>query len=141
MRLKLFVILSLFLISGINCLCQEKGQDSIMMEYANNRRPMFDGDMSLKKLDSWVEKHLRYPKDCKRGGIQGRVTIGFTITKEGKLADVKVLKGVHPLLDSEAVRVINTTADKWTCGYNSFNGEACDVRMVYSVIFSLKQPL
>ncbi|MDY5781033.1 MAG: energy transducer TonB [Candidatus Cryptobacteroides sp.] len=42
--------------------------------------------------------------------MQGKVIVGFTITKEGSLTNVKILKGCHPLLDAEAIRVIETTA-------------------------------
>ena len=39
-------------------------------------------------------------------GIEGRVTVSFTITKEGKVTDVKVRKPVHPLLDEAAINII-----------------------------------
>ena len=38
--------------------------------------------------------------------IEGRVTVSFTITKEGKVTDVKVRKPVHPLLDEAAINII-----------------------------------
>lgn len=106
--------------------------------YANNKRPMFDGDMSLKKLNIWVENHLQYPKTLKKAGIQGRVILGFTITKDGELTDVKVRKGVHPLFDAEAIRVIKTTAGHWTGGFDAFTGKPADVTYTYPVIFRLK---
>lgn len=87
---------------------------------------MSDGDRSLNKLHKWIEDNLRYPEKAKKEGMQGRVTIGFTITKEGRLTNVKVLRGCHPLLDAEAVRVIETTAKKWS-----------DFSYVYPVIFRL----
>ena len=42
--------------------------------------------------------------------------VQFVITEEGKLADVKVLKGVHPLLDKEAIRVIESAPQAWKPG-------------------------
>ena len=138
MRLRLLIILAFFFLTGINAFCQEKVEEIYIIDYSNNKRPMFDGDMSLKKLTKWVESHLKYPKKLKKAGIQGRVTIMFTITKEGELTDVKVLRGVHPLLDAEAIRVIKTTAGKWTGGCNIFNGEPQDSQITYPVIFRLK---
>ena len=137
MRLRLFVILAFFFFSGINGFCREKVEDNHMFNYANDRRPMFKGDMSLVKLNKWVERHLRYPGEAKKAGIQGKVLIGFTITKEGRLTKIKVLKGCHPLLDAEAVRVIETTAGKWTCGYMPVTDEPVDVAITCPIVFQL----
>ena len=51
-------------------------------------------------------QYLKYPDAAVRDGIQGRVLVDFVIDESGKVTDVKVLKGVDPLLDDEAVRVI-----------------------------------
>ncbi len=138
MKLRLFVILAIFLLSGINAFCQEKSEENYMFVYKNDKRPMFDGDMSLKKMNIWVESHLKYPKILKKAGIQGRVTLSFTITKDGELTDIKVLKGVNPLFDAEAIRVIKTTAGHWTGGFDAFTGKPVDVTYTYPVIFRLK---
>ena len=137
MKLKLCIILSLFLLFGIKGYCQEGAEDTYVIEYANDKRPMFEGDMSSVKLNKWVEKHLRYPREAKKAGIQGKVIVGFTITKEGRLTNVKILKGCHPLLDAEAIRVIKTTAKKWSCGYLPGTGEPTDVAITCPIVFQL----
>ena len=137
MRLRLFVILAFFFLPGINGFCQEKVENNYMFNYANDKRPMFKGDMSSVKLNEWVERHLRYPREAKKAGVQGKVFIGFTITKEGRLTNIKVLKGCHPLLDAEAVRVIETTAGKWTCGYMPVTDEPVDVAITCPIVFQL----
>lgn len=137
MKLRSSVILAIFFLSGVTAYSQEKVDDDYLICYANNKRPMFDGDMSLKKLNIWVENHLQYPKTLKKAGIQGRVILGFTITKDGELTDVKVRKGVHPLFDAEAIRVIKTTAGHWTGGFDAFTGKPVDVSYTYPVIFRL----
>ena len=48
-------------------------------------------------------------------GIQGRVTLSFTIDERGKVRDVQVTRGAHELLDAEAVRVVQASPD-WTPG-------------------------
>lgn len=63
---------------------------------------MFDNDDTGAKFREWIDSQVRYPKALKKEGIQGRVAVGFTITRQGRLTDVKVYKGVHPLLDKEA---------------------------------------
>lgn len=135
MRLRLFAILAFIFLYGINGFCQDKVEDNYMFNYANDKRPMFQDDMSFVKLNKWVDRRLRYPGKAKKAGIQGKVIIGFTITKEGRLTNIKVLKGCHPLLDAEAVRVITTTFGKWTCGYMPGTDEPMDVAITYPIVF------
>ena len=55
--------------------------------------------------------YLKYPKEAVRQGIQGRVLVDFVVDEKGKVRDVRVLKGVHPLLDDEAVKVVSASPD------------------------------
>ncbi|HEY9487168.1 MAG TPA: energy transducer TonB [Chryseosolibacter sp.] len=57
-------------------------------------------------LRSFILRNLRYPAHARRRGIQGMVHLIFDITKEGKIENVAVKKGVHVVLDKEAVRLI-----------------------------------
>ena len=60
--------------------------------------------MALIKL---INKNIKYPTKAKADNIQGRVILRFVINKEENAEDPIVLKGVHPLLDAEAVRVVS----------------------------------
>ena len=90
-----------------------------------NSKASFDGG-DANKFSVWVNEHKRYPEEAKKAGIEGRVTTQFTITKEGKLTNVRILRGLHPLLDEEAVRVIESSPQIWepACAQK---GEATDV--------------
>lgn len=57
-------------------------------------------------LPQFVGRNMVYPAKARRGGIQGAVWVTFTITKQGNTENVYVTKGVHLVLDKEAVRVI-----------------------------------
>ena len=61
-------------------------------------------------------------------GTQGRVTVQFVVEKDGSIANAKVLRGVDPELDKEAVRVVSVMP-KWKPGTQK--GEA--VRVKYTV--------
>ena len=75
--------------------------------YDCDRKPSFLGSTDPRVfLEKWVYQYLKYPDAAVRDGIQGRVLVDFVIDESGKVTDVKVLKGVDPLLDDEAVRVI-----------------------------------
>lgn len=62
-------------------------------------------------LKKWVYVYLRYPKQAVENGIQGKVLVDFIINEKGKVTDVTVQKGVDPLLDDEAVRIISASPD------------------------------
>ena len=66
-------------------------------------------------LVRWVYTYLRYPAKAVEEGIQGRVLVDFIIDENGEVTDVRVLRGVHPLLDEEAVRVVSASP-KWKPG-------------------------
>ncbi len=62
-------------------------------------------------LNRWVYVYLKYPQYAIDNGIQGRVLVDFIITEKGKVTGVKVLRGVHPSLDAEAVKVVEASPD------------------------------
>ena len=63
-------------------------------------------------LLQYLGKNIKYPTIPQENGTQGRVTVQFVVNKDGSIVDVKVIRGVDPYLDKEAVRVISTMP-KW----------------------------
>lgn len=78
--------------------------------------PSFKGGGTL-EFSKWVGSHLKYPKVAKENGIQGRVLVAFTVGADGRVKDVKVVKGVDKSLDDEAVRVVSKSP-RWKPGYS-----------------------
>ena len=72
---------------------------------------------------------------AKKNGSQGRVTLSFTIAKDGSVTDVKVLRGVDKYLDKEAVRVVSSSP-KWVPAQK--DGEAVAVTYTFPVIFQAR---
>jgi len=60
----------------------------------------------------WVTKHLKYPDIAIRKGISGKVYVQYAINSKGDVVDVKVIRGIDPSLDKEAIRVISSSP-KW----------------------------
>jgi protein TonB len=83
----------------------------------------------------WVNENLVYPKEAYEDGTQGKVTVQFTIDKTGEVRDVCVLRGVHPALDKEAVRVISSSP-KWTPAI--YDGKPASVTYNFPVVFQLE---
>lgn len=96
-------------------------------------QPSFPGGQGA--LISWLAENIKYPVEAAKAGIQGRVIVQFVVTATGSIADVKVVRGVEPSLDKEAVRVISSMP-KWTPGKQ--NGTAVNVRYTYPVTFRLQ---
>lgn len=96
-------------------------------------KPRFqDGDVG--QFSHWVNENLKYPKKAVKDSLQGRVTLQFTIEKDGSVTDVRVLRGCAPILDEEAVRVVSQSP-KWTPGY--VKGEPVRVVFNFPVVFQL----
>ena len=96
-------------------------------------KPRFqDGDVG--QFSYWVNQNLKYPQEAVKDSLQGRVTLQFTIEKDGSVTDVRVLRGCAPILDKEAVRVVSQSP-KWTPGY--VKGEPVRVVFNFPVVFQL----
>jgi protein TonB len=98
------------------------------------QKPQFKGG-DANEFSKWVNSRLVYPEIAKENGLQGRVTLSFTIKADGTLSDVKVLRGVDPSLDQEAVRVVKSSP-KWTPGKQ--RDRAVAVSYTFPVIFQLR---
>ena len=96
-------------------------------------KPSFMGG-DANTFSKWVNDRLVYPAIAKENGVQGKVTLQFTINTDGTLSNVKVLRGVDPSLDKEAVRVVSMSP-KWTPG--STKGQAVSVTYTFPVVFHL----
>ena len=63
------------------------------------------GEASLLR---WLATKVVYPQEAMRNEIQGKVYVAFVVNKTGKVTNVKISRGVDPLLDNEALRVVNS---------------------------------
>ena len=97
-------------------------------------KPTFQGG-DPNAFSKWVAQHLQYPEIAKENGIKGRVILQFTIGVDGKLTDIKVVRGVDKALDDEAVRVVKSSP-KWTPGKQ--RDRAVKVTYTFPVIFELR---
>ncbi len=97
-------------------------------------KPMFQGG-DANNFSRWVATHLQYPEIAKENGVQGKVTLQFTVNTDGTVSNVKVLRGVDASLDKEAVRLVSSSP-KWTPGKQ--RDRAVKVSYTFPVIFQLR---
>lgn len=100
------------------------------------KMPSFPGgDAELLK---YIATNIKYPKESLDNGEQGRVICSFIVGRDGSVNNPEVLRGVTPLLNEEAVRVINTMP-RWNPGMQ--RGKAVAVKYTVPITFRLKSPV
>ena len=136
---------ALLLASNISCTSTENQEASI--ESADSRAaetpifqiveemPEFTGGMVA--CMKYLSANINYPEEAIKNGIQGRVIVQFVVEKDGSITDPKVAKGVDPLLDKEALRVVSTMPN-WKPGKQ--RGEAVRVKYTLPVSFKMDSP-
>lgn len=101
---------------------------------ALDEKPEFQGG-GADSFSKWVNQRLVYPIAAKNKGIQGRVTVQFTVDTDGSVTNVIVIRGVDKSLDKEAVRVVSSSP-KWEPG--KYRNQVVPVAMTFPVIFQLR---
>ena len=113
---------------------QEEVEDEVVPSVIVQQKPTFNGG-DANEFSKWVQSHLVYPDIAKENGAEGRVTLQFTISKDGRLEDVKVLSAPDESLAKEAVRVVSSSP-KWEPGRQ--RDRAVKVSYTFPVIYRLR---
>ena len=96
--------------------------------------PEFPGG-GQEALFKYLQKEMKYPQVAKENGIQGTVFVNFVVGKDGKIRDVKILRGVNKMLDDEAIRVVKAMP-AWSPGKQ--RGKSVSVSYNLPIKFTLK---
>lgn len=94
--------------------------------------PEFPG--GIEALRAFIKATIKYPAAALENGIQGKVYVKFVVTKTGGVANATVARGVDPILDKEAIRVVESMPN-WKPGKQ--NGQNVDVYYTIPVNFQL----
>ena len=108
---------------------EEKVYNIAMVE----QKPEFVGGEAA--MYTWLSDHINYPAAAAEDGVQGRVVVEFEVSKTGTIEKVRVIRGRHPALDKEALRVVKAMP-KWNPGRN--NGQPVKVTYTLPVTFKLQ---
>lgn len=105
-------------------------KDSVLPEFTYvDKLPEFPGD-----VNEYIRKHMKYPEVARARKVEGRVVVRFSIDEYGNILRVQVIKSIHPLLDSEAVRLVRSMP-AWKPGI--LNGKPVLVSYTLPVYFRL----
>lgn len=127
----IILVLTLFSLNGLSQKTETGMKDGAFQKV--DVMPVFPGgDAALLK---YIGDSIHYPKEAKIKAIQGKVITRFVVKTDGTVSDVSILKGVNPLLDNEAKRVV-ATLPKFTPGV--LKGEKVPVWYTVPITFTLK---
>lgn len=115
----------------------QSGQDSLVSLAVVETKPLFANGKDENEFSRWVFEHIKYPAEAKTKRIQGRVVASFVLNHEGNVTEVQILRGVHPLLDAEAIRVLESSP-KWERP-GTVKGKKVNVKYNFPLNFSLKK--
>ena len=95
--------------------------------------PSFPGGTN--GLMQYLSKNIKYPVEAQKEKVQGRVVIQMIVDKNGNVTRPKIIEGVNPSLDAEAIRV-TTNMPKWKPGTQ--RGKVVDVKYTFPIVFRLQ---
>ena len=112
---------------------EEEPEEQTIFEVVEQMPEFPNGGMA--GLMQYLSMNIKYPTIAQENGTQGRVTVQFVVNRDGSIVDAKVLRGVDPYLDKEAIRVISSMP-KWKPGMQ--RGKAVRVKYTVPVMFRLQ---
>ena len=105
---------------------EEEQEQEIFMVVEN--QPELIGGMKA------LQESVTYPEFAKKAGIEGRVIVQFVVDKQGNVQSPKVIRGVHKLLNEEAIKAVKD--QKFKPGKQ--RGQPVKVQMSLPVTFRLQ---
>ena len=106
---------------------EEEGEEQEIFMVVENQPELIGGMNALRKT-------VDYPEFAKKAGIEGRVIVQFVVDEQGNVMNPKVTRGVHKLLNEEAIRAVKQ--QKFKPGKQ--RGKAVKVQMSLPVTFRLQ---
>ena len=85
----------------------ENGFESVSFRI-DKQAQFIGGDGALR---TYLNEQKQYPIEAKKKDIQGRVNVSFIIDENGKVKHAEIIRSIHPLIDTEALRLINAMPD------------------------------
>ena len=80
--------------------------------------PEFPGGFDA--MSKYLVENIKYPEESKKNGVQGTVFVSYIVEKDGKVSNVKILRGIALDCDTEALRVVKGMPN-WKPGRNDKN--------------------
>lgn len=99
--------------------------------------PEFIVGKGIESFKSWIQQHLVYPEEALKAGISGKVFVNFIVDEKGDVVDVKIVRGVDPILDKAAFNLIKSSPRWEKPGIQ--RGKKVRVAFTFPIAYALKQ--
>ncbi|UJP65365.1 energy transducer TonB [Mongoliitalea daihaiensis] len=114
-------------------LASNKSSSTNEVKFRDMELPGFIGGQEA--MSTFLASQMIYPELALKQGLEGTVFVNFRISKDGKIINPYVSKGVHPNLDKEALRLVSTMPN-WIPAQQ--NGEPREVPYQLPIRFELR---
>lgn len=94
------------------------------------------GPMWPKDYAEYLRKNQKYSQAARDLKVEGKVYLKFIVNKDGSLEEITVMRGIHPDLNQEAIRLVKEGA-RWTPGKQ--DGQVVRAMAVLPVSFTLSK--
>jgi len=134
----LMLIFSSFLIYG-----QQKSESKKVFLTTDDRELYVyfqggkDGLTSDSLLQKYLAENLVYPDSAYKAKIESKLYVSFKIGIDGKVEDIKIIKGSNPYFDKEVIRLVSTMPN-WTWDERIKETDRRKTKRTLPIIFSLK---
>jgi periplasmic protein TonB len=96
------------------------------------KMPQFPGgEIEMMKF---INENLKYPARAQEAGVMGKVVVNFVVGRDGKITNIKIVRGIGAGCDEEAIRVLEKMPP-WTPG--EMGGKAVPVYFTFPITFRL----
>jgi len=95
--------------------------------------PEFPG--GIEAMHRFLRENIRFPREARDRGAQGTVFVSFVVERDGRISNIRVVRGVDQCLDEEAFRAVSIMPN-WTPGKQG-GGEPVRVQFNMPIRFTL----
>jgi len=81
----------------------------------------------------YIIENIKFPVMAQENGLVGKVQVQFVVDLDGALSQIKILRGVHPTIDKEVMRVVRNSP-KWEPAVQSGK----NVRAMYGITIAFE---
>ncbi len=112
---------------------EEQEEEEMVFIIVEEMPKFLGGDQDT--FRKWVQENLHYPDSAAAKGISGKVFVQFVVNSSGQVVNAKIVRGVDPYLDNEALRVVNSSP-LWEPG--KMKGRPVSVQFIFPFMFVLQ---
>ena len=109
----------------------EKPLDDIPFRICEDMPSFRNGDLG--EFVRYIQSIVVYPEPALEMNIQGKVYADFVVNKEGYVENIRIIRGVDPLLDNEVIKALKASP-RWKPG----SQRGIPVKVAYTIPINFK---